>query len=99
MNVGSVFAVAILRVILIFLTFIEVIVVVAALISWVSPDPRNPIVQLLYQVTRPILRPFQRLLPPRRTGGLDISPIFVILIIEILKAVVPSLFPTAYRAF
>ena len=98
-TVGSAFLVAVLRVILLFLTFIEVTIVIAALISWVSPDPRNPIVQILYRVTEPILRPFRRILPPQKTGGIDISPIFVILIIEFLKAFLPSLFAMPYRAF
>jgi YggT family protein len=84
-GLGNNFLVAVLRVIQLFLSFIEVTVVVAALITWVSPDPRNPIVQLLYRVTEPILRPFRRIVPPRMTGGFDISPIFVILIIEFIK--------------
>jgi YggT family protein len=98
-TVGNAFLIAIVRVILLFLTFIEVTVVVAALISWVSPDPRNPIVQILYRMTEPILRPFRRILPPQRTGGIDFSPIFVILIIEFLKVFVPSLFAMPYRAY
>jgi YggT family protein len=84
-TLGSNFLIAIFRVISLFLSFIEVIVVIAALITWVSPDPRNPIVQLLYRVTEPILRPFRRIVPPRKTGGFDLSPIFVILIIEFIK--------------
>jgi YggT family protein len=97
--VGSAFVVAVFRVIILFLGLIEITVVVAALISWVSPDPRNPIVQILYRITEPILRPFRKILPPRRTGGIDVSPIFVILIIEFLKAFLPQIFQIPYRAF
>ncbi len=82
---GTNFLIAVFRVVSLFLSLIEITVVVAALITWVSPDPRNPIVQLLYRVTEPILRPFRRIVPPRKTGGFDISPIFVILIIEFVK--------------
>jgi YggT family protein len=57
------------------------LVIIAALVSWVSPDPRNPIVRFLYVTTEPLFRPFRRLLPPSRTGGLDLSPLFVLLII------------------
>ena len=56
------------------------IVIIAALVSWVNPDPRNPIVRFLYGVTEPLFRPFRRLVPPSRTGGIDLSPLFVILV-------------------
>lgn len=60
------------------------LVIVAALISWVSPDPRNPIVRFLYGTTEPLFRPFRRLVPPSRTGGIDLSPLLVILLIFLL---------------
>ena len=49
-----------------------------------SRIPRNPIVRFLWGVTEPIFRPFRRLLPPSRTGNIDLSPIFVLLIIFLL---------------
>ena len=58
------------------------IIVARALISWVSPDPRNPIVQFLYTVTEPVLRPVRRRLP---MTGIDLSPIIVILAIVFLQ--------------
>ena len=58
------------------------IIVARALISWVSPDPYNPIVQFLYTVTEPVLRPVRRRLP---ATGIDISPIIVILAIVFLQ--------------
>jgi YggT family protein len=65
------------------------IIVARALISWVSPDPYNPIVQFLYTVTEPVLRPVRRRLP---MTGIDVSPIIVILAIVFLQRfVVPSL--------
>src|SRR5215471_8904175 len=96
--VGSAFVVAVLRVIILFLGLIEITVVVAALISWVSPDPRNPIVQILYRMTEPILRPFRRILPPGRTGGIDFSPILVILVIILIRSLLMNwLAPTLGR--
>jgi len=68
-------------VILYVLQALQWLVIIAALISWVSPDPRNPIVRFLYVVTEPMFRPFRRLLPPSRTGGIDLSPLFVLVII------------------
>jgi YggT family protein len=64
------------------------VIIAAALISWVSPDPRNPIVVFLRQVTEPVLAPVRRLLPPWKTGGLDLSPVLVLLAIQFVERVV-----------
>ncbi len=68
------------------------VIIAAALITWVSPDPRNPIVQFLHRVTEPVLRPVRNLLPPWKTGGLDLSPLIVIIAIQFIERVIlPSL--------
>jgi YggT family protein len=64
------------------------VIIAAALISWVSPDPRNPIVQFLRQITEPVLGPVRRLLPPWKTGGLDFSPIIVLVAIQFIERVI-----------
>ena len=64
------------------------VIIAAALITWVSPDPRNPIVLFLRQVTEPVLAPVRRLLPPWKTGGLDFSPLIVIIAIQFVERVV-----------
>lgn len=56
------------------------IIIISALISWVSPDPYNPIVRFLYKVTEPALRPIRRLIG-YRLGPIDISPVIVIFVI------------------
>ncbi|MBN1967113.1 MAG: YggT family protein [Anaerolineae bacterium] len=56
------------------------------LISWVNVDPYNPIVQLLYQVTEPVLEPLRRVLP--QTPGVDFSPLVAMLAIELLTMIV-----------
>ena len=99
MNVGGAFASAVLQVIFAILSVIQWLVIIAAVISWVNPDPRNPIVQFLYRTTEPILRPFRKILPPRRTGGIDLSPILVILLILSIKVLLSNLFLTTARAF
>ena len=99
MNVGSAFTAAALEVIFAILSVIQWLVIIAAVISWVNPDPRNPIVQFLYRTTEPILRPFRKILPPRRTGGIDLSPILVILLILFIKVLLSNLFLTTSRAF
>jgi YggT family protein len=91
-NVGSAFAVAVLQVVFAILSVIQWIVIIAAVISWVNPDPRNPIVQFLYRTTDPMLRPFRRILPPGRTGGIDFSPLLLLLLILFLKVFLSRLF-------
>ena len=68
------------------------VIIAAALITWVSPDPRNPIVQFLRRITEPVFEPVRRLLPPWKTGGLDLSPLIVLIAIQFVQRVVlPSL--------
>jgi YggT family protein len=66
------------------LTIYMWIVVIAALISWVNPDPYNPIVRFLYSVTEPVFAMVRRILP-LPTMGLDLSPIIVLLAIVFLQ--------------
>lgn len=91
MNVGGSAAGAIVDVILYALQGLQWIVIIAALISWVNPDPRNPIVRFLWGVTEPLFRPFRRLVPPSRTGGIDLSPIFVLLAIFLVRSFIVRL--------
>jgi YggT family protein len=98
-NVGGAFLRAVLEVVFAILTVIQWLVIIAAVISWVNPDPRNPIVQFLYRTTEPILRPFRKILPPQRTGGIDLSPLLVILLILFLKVFLSNMFMNAARAF
>ncbi len=73
------------------------VIIAAALISWVSPDPRNPIVMFLRQATEPVLAPIRRLLPPGKTGGLDLSPLIVVIAIQFVERVVlPTLLRSLY---
>ena len=72
------------------------IIIISALISWVNPDPYNPVVRFLHSATDPILRPVRRHIGIAM--GIDISPFIVILaIIFIKKFFVASLFDMAFR--
>lgn len=59
------------------------LILVRALISWVNPDPFNPIVQFLNRATDPILAPIRRFMPT--LGPFDISPVIAILILIFLQ--------------
>ncbi|GBE04876.1 MAG TPA: YggT family protein [Nitrospirae bacterium] len=63
------------------------IVIIAALISWVNPDPYNPIVRFLYSVTEPVLRPVRRFIG-NRLGPIDISPLIVIIAIILIQSII-----------
>ena len=65
------------------------ILVIAAIMSWLNPDPYNPIVRFFRGVTEPVLRRVRRLVPTR-FGGLDIAPLLVILVIILIQQVVLS---------
>lgn len=65
------------------------LVIGRAIISWVNPDPYNPIVNFLYQVTEPVLYRVRRTLP-FPSIGIDISPIIVFAIIIFLDSFLVS---------
>ena len=60
------------------------IVIIAALISFVQPDPRNPIVQVLYRLTEPVLSFIRHKMPFVVFSGIDLSPLIVILGLQFL---------------
>ena len=79
------------------LTIANWLIIIRALISWVSPDPHNPVVQFLYKTTEPLLAPFRKLIPTY-SMGIDISPIFALIVIWFLKLfLVRTLFGLAMR--
>ncbi|MDP8265761.1 MAG: YggT family protein [Candidatus Aceula meridiana] len=89
------FVFALAKVIDVVLTLLYWLILVRALISWVNPDPSNPIVQFLYRTTEPILQPIRRFLPMM---SIDLSPIVAFLAIIFLKSfVVATLFGLGYR--
>src|SRR3954467_51946 len=78
------------------LTIYMYIVIGRALISWVNPDPRNPIVRFLYNATEPLLYRVRRVLP--FMGGIDFSPLVVIIgIMFVQRFLVSSLIDVARR--
>lgn len=70
--------------------FFTLVIIVSALMSWISPDPFNPIVQLLTLISAPIVDPIRRLIPPLG-GVLDISPILAILALQFVSGLAYNL--------
>ena len=79
------------------LNALGIILIVNALLSWVRPDPSNPIVRFLDQVSDTVCDPIRRLLPTV-VAGLDLAPMIAILAIMFLRMwLVPSLKELAFR--
>ena len=78
------------------LTIYMWMIIISALISWVNPDPYNPIVRFLHSVTDPVLRPIRK-----RLGfsmGIDLSPMIVILAIMFIRHfIIASIFDMGAR--
>jgi len=88
---------ALAKILHLLLSFYMWIIIARAILSWVSPDPYNPIVRFLYAVTEPVLYPIRRRIP-MNFGGMDFSPMIVIFIIMFLdNFLVPSLSGMAMR--
>ena len=82
----------------VFSLFLKIIfwsMIISVILSWVAPGSRSPGAELVYQITEPVLAPFRRLIP--NLGGLDISPIFAFIAIQLVQSwVIPRL---AFYAF
>lgn len=59
------------------------------IVSWIRLDFYHPVIQFLYRVTEPVLRPARRLIPP--AGGLDFSPIIVFVVLGLVRSFVVRL--------
>ena len=95
MYVFSNLLVAVAKVLDIALTIFMWIVIARAILSWVSPDPYNPIVRFIHNVTEPVLYQVRRRIP-LTFGGMDFSPIIILLAVIFLQQfVVKSLYQFA----
>ena len=70
------------------LTVYSFVVIVACLISWVNPDPYNPIVRILRNLTEPVLWRIRKYLPFTYVSGLDLSPLVLLLAIQLVRMIV-----------
>jgi YggT family protein len=87
MYIVGYFLMAAAKVMDIVLLFFMWIVIARAILSWVNPDPYNPIVRFIHNVTEPIMYPLRQKLPIN-FGGIDFSPIIIFLGIIFLRTFV-----------
>ncbi len=64
------------------------IIIIAVLLTWVRPDPYNNIVRFFYAITEPVFYRVRKWLPFTLINGLDLSPIVVLIVIQLLQTVV-----------
>ncbi len=83
-----------------FLVFLDLLftvlyfaILARVLLSWVRVDPNNQLVEIIYQITDPILEPLRRVIPMIDMGGmsLDISPIVALILLELVQRVLRTL--------
>jgi YggT family protein len=89
------FVIALARMLDLILSVLYWLILIRAFISWVNPDPFNPIVQFLYRTTEPILDPIRRILPPM---GIDLSPLLAFFVLIFVKSfLIATLFDIGVR--
>jgi YggT family protein len=73
------------QVVCLFVTVLTIAIFVRAIMSWFNLDPYNPLVQLLGQITDPIIEPIRRIMP--RLGMIDLSPLVAIIVLRIVGGI------------
>ena len=84
MYIVGYFLMALANVLNFVLLFFMWVVIARAILSWVNPDPYNPIVRFIHNVTEPVLYQVRKKIPIN-FGGIDFSPIIVILVVYFLR--------------
>lgn len=62
------------------------VVIIGALLSWVRPDPYNPIVQIIYRLTEPAYKAIRRIMPTV-FNGIDLAPILLIVLLQVIDVI------------
>jgi YggT family protein len=87
--IGALLVWSVIAVVAMVVNIYFVAILVGIILSWVAPQSYHPAVILIHQLTEPVMAPFRRLLPP--LGGLDLSPILVFLVINVVRVVLRHL--------
>ncbi len=84
----SVLLIAIARILDLAFTVYIFVVIARALVSWVNPDPYNPIVRFLHNATDPVLYRLRRMLPFLQAGTFDFSPIVLLILLSVVQQII-----------
>lgn len=88
---AAVAIVSVFELVILSLNLFFFVIIIRVILSWVAPHNYNPITVLLTTLSEPILRPFRRLIPT--IGGIDISPIFAIVLLQAAVILLQSMKP------
>lgn len=72
-----------------FFQILQLAILVRIILSWFRVDPYNPFMQILYQITEPVLEPFRRVIPP--IGMIDITPIVALLVLRLVQRIIVTM--------
>ena len=65
------------------------VIIIAALLTWVKPDPNNPIVQILYRLTQPAYALVRRYIPTV-FNGIDLAPLIIVIALQVIMVLIQS---------
>ena len=85
------FTTSVLTVVLTIISLYKWVIIISALLTWVNPDPNNPIVQMLYRLTEPAYALVRKYIPTV-FGGMDLAPIILIFGLMFLEIFLKNLF-------
>ena len=88
-NLGVILAICVFKMIASFANIFVFCMFLGIILSWVAPMTRHPAALLSYQIAEPMMAPFRKIIPPM--GGIDISPIFVFLSLNIFTRLLAAL--------
>jgi YggT family protein len=91
MSYLTIIAIKLLHAVSTLLTVYMWAVIIGALLSWISPDPYNPLIRILRSATEPVFYRIRRWMPFVVMGGFDLSPVVVIIAVQIASALIDRL--------
>jgi len=84
--VGAILIISLAKLVSLAINVFFFAIIIQVILSWVNPGTYNPVTSLVYSLTSPILRPIQQLIPP--ISGIDLSPLFAIIGLQVLRMLV-----------
>ncbi|MGJ0493574.1 YggT family protein [Aliarcobacter cryaerophilus] len=85
------FVYSLLTIVVTVISLYKWVVIISAILSWVKPDPYNPVVQMLYRLTEPVYAKIRRVIPTT-FGGLDLAPLILIFALQFLEIFLQKIF-------
>jgi YggT family protein len=89
---ATILLVALIKLAMLSVNIFAYAILIRVVLSWISPGQYNPATAIIGTLTDPVLRPFQRLIPP--LGGIDLTPMFAMISLFALNILIGGLFPS-----